>query len=620
MKKHTRLLYLLTIWTLFTSLSCTAKPPAARSRTLNADIPSATAPAITYVLSMPEPQTHYFEVEMQLQDLSKANVKKNNYVDIRMPVWTPGSYLIREYAKNVEAFTAMAGGKAVRSEKVRKDTWRVYSSADNLTVRYRVYANELTVRTSFIDIDHGYVTPASMFMYVDALKNTTHRVVVQPYKAWNMVSTGLNTVGKFTYEAPNYDIIVDSPIEIGTQTMFSFTAAGVPHRVAMYGLANYDSSRLAADYTRVCETAKSVVGEHPCQDYTFIVHHIPQGGGGLEHLNSTTLETSPRSYETDASYRRFFNLVAHEYFHLWNVKRIRPVALGPFDYSQENYTHMLWLSEGGTSFYADYIQLRAGMYTPANYVDVVANDINQIENQPGNFVQPVAESSFDAWIKGYRPNENSGNTTISYYSKGAVLTSLLNLAIIAGSNGQRTMDDLMRLLYTEYYKRQNRGFTDEEFRKAAEQVAGRKLDDFFDVGINSADPINYNAYFAPVGLKLVDAAVKSKDGFLGAATRTVNGKAYVSGVRRGSAAYVDGLNVGDEVTSVDGVPVGSDLQKLIGDRKVGDKLTFQVSRSGVPKEVNVTLTASPYVSYRLEQLPTRTDAQTALYNKWLFTK
>ena len=381
-------------------------------------------------------------------------------------------------------------------------------------------------------------------MYVDALKNTTHRVVVQPYKAWNMVSTGLNTVGKFTYEAPNYDIIVDSPIEIGTQTIFSFTAAGVPHRVAMYGLANYDSSRLAADYTRVCETAKSVVGEHPCQNYTFIVHHIPQGGGGLEHLNSTTLETSPRSYETDGSYRRFFNLVAHEYFHLWNVKRIRPVALGPFDYSQENYTHMLWLSEGGTSFYADYIQLRAGMYTPANYVEVVANDINQIENQPGNFVQPVAESSFDAWIKGYRPNENSGNTTISYYSKGAVLTSLLNLAIIAGSNGQRTMDDLMRLLYTEYYKKQNRGFTDEEFRKAAEQVAGRKLDDFFDVGINSADPINYNAYFAPVGLKLVDAAVKSKDGFLGAATRPVNGKVYITGVRRGSAAYVDGLNVG----------------------------------------------------------------------------
>ena len=620
MKKHTRLLYLLTVWTLLTSLSVKARPGPVSSET-----PLATAPAITYILSMPEPQTHYFEVEMQLRDLSAANVKKNAgsdgpFVDVRMPVWTPGSYLIREYAKNVEAFTATAGGKAVRSEKVRKDTWRVYSSANNLTVRYRVYANELTVRTSFIDIDHGYVTPASIFMYVDALKNAPHRVVVQPYKAWNQVTTGLNAVGKFTYEAPNYDIIVDSPIEIGNQTIFSFMAAGIPHRVAMYGLANYDSVRLAADYTRVCETAKSVVGEHPCQDYTFIVHHIPQGGGGLEHLNSTTLETSPRSYETDGSYRRFFNLVAHEYFHLWNVKRIRPIALGPFDYSQENYTHLLWLSEGGTSFYADYIQLRAGMYTPANYVDVVANDINQIENQPGNFVQPVAESSFDAWIKGYRPNENSGNTTISYYSKGAVLTSLLNLAIIAGSNGQRTMDDLMRLLYTEYYKKQNRGFTDEEFRRAAEQTAGRKLDDFFDVGVNSADPINYDAYFAPVGLKLVNAAVKSQDGFLGAATRTVNGKVYVSGVRRGSAAYVDGLNVGDEVMAVDGVPVGSDLQKLINDRKVGNKLTFQVSRSGLPKEVSVTLTASPYVSYRLEPLPTRTDAQKTLYSKWLFVK
>ncbi len=620
MKKHTRLLYLLTVWTLLTSLSVEARP-----RPVNSQTPSAPTPAVTYILSMPEPQTHYFEVEMQLQGLSAASTLKNgrdngSYVDVRMPVWTPGSYLIREYAKNVEAFTAMAAGKAVRSEKVRKDTWRVYSTADNLTVRYRVYANELTVRTSFIDIDHGYVTPASVFMYVDAFKDASHRVVVQPYKAWNMVTTGLKTVGKFTYEAPNYDIIVDSPLEIGNQTMFSFTAAGIPHRVAMYGLTNYDSVRLAADYIRVCEAAKSVVGEHPCQDYTFIVHHIPQGGGGLEHLNSTTLETSPTSYDTEDRYRRFFNLVAHEYFHLWNVKRIRPIALGPFDYSQENYTHLLWLSEGGTSFYADYIQLRAGMYTPATYVETVANDISQIENQPGNLVQSAAESSFDAWIKGYRPNENSGNTTISYYSKGAVLTSLLNLAIIAGSNGQRTIDDLMRLLYNDYYKKQNRGFTDEEFRRAAEQVAGRKLDDFFDVGVNSANPINYNEYFAPVGLKLVNAAVKSQDGFLGAATRAVGGKVYVTGVRRGSAAYVDGLNVGDEIMAVDGVPVGSNLEKLINDRKVGNKLTFQVGRSGQPREVSVTLTASPYASYRLEQLPNRTDLQKTLYNKWLFMK
>lgn len=616
MKKNTRLLYLLTVWLLFIPAGLRATPGS------GPDEPAPAAPpAITYVLSMTAPQTHYFEVEMQLANVALAtSARKNGYLDLKMPVWTPGSYLIREYAKNVEAFAATAGGRALRSEKIRKNAWRIYTSDDNLTIRYRVYANELTVRTSFVDADHGYVTPASMFLYHDALKKGPHRLVVQPAPGWQQVSTGLPPVSgaRFTYEAPDYDRLVDSPLEIGNQRTFTFTAANVPHTVAMYGEVDYNPQRLAADYQRVCETAASVVGEHPCQDYTFIVHHIPPGGGGLEHLNSTTLETTRNAYATEASYKGFLTLVAHEYFHLWNVKRIRPIALGPFDYENENYTHLLWLSEGVTSFYEDYILRRAGFHTPEAYLGIVANDITGIENQPGNRVQSVAESSWDAWIKGYRPNENSGNTTISYYSKGSVLGTLLNLAILAGSNGTRTLDDLMRYLYAEYYKKQQRGFTDAEFRQAAEQIAGRPLDDFFNVAVNSADPIDYNAYFAPVGLRLVNVAVPGRDGFLGAATTVVNGKATVSGVRRGSAAYTDGLNVGDEILAVDGVRVGDDLLRLISGRRVGDKLTVLVNRAGLLREIPVTLTANPLVSYRLEPLPGQTEAQRALYKKWLF--
>ena len=190
---------------------------------------------------MPEPQTHYFEVDMQLKNVAAAtNVKKNGYIDIQMPVWTPGSYLIREYPKNVEGFTATAGGKPVPHEKIRKNAWRVYTGDDNLTVHYRVYANDLTVRTSFVDADHGYVTPASMFMYHEALKTIPLRLVVQPYKTWKNVATGLEPVAgqAFTYEAPNYDILVDSPLEIGNQKTFTFTAANVPHTVAMFGEAD----------------------------------------------------------------------------------------------------------------------------------------------------------------------------------------------------------------------------------------------------------------------------------------------------------------------------------------------------------------------------------------------
>lgn len=626
MKKNARLLYLLTVWTLFVSPLSSANTPPPPD-----DTPPAPSPTVTYVLSMPEPQTHYFEVEMQVKNAAAvSNAKKSGrsdgntgpYVDIRMPVWTPGSYLIREYAKNVEGFTATAGGKPVVSDKIRKNAWRVYSADDDLTIRYRVYANELTVRTSFVDSDHGYVTPAGVFMYVDALKNGPHRVVVQPYKEWKKVATGLKPVAgaNYTYEASDYDILVDSPIEIGNHKTFTFTAANVPHTVAMYGDVDYNEQRLSADYKRVCETAATVVGEHPCTDYTFIVHHIPPGGGGLEHLNSTTLETNRLAYSTEANYKGFLTLVAHEYFHLWNVKRIRPIALGPFDYETENYTHMLWLAEGCTSFYEDYILRRAGFHTPEAYVGIVANDITQIENQPGNRVQPVTESSWDAWIKGYRPNENSSNTTISYYSKGSVLGSLLNLAILAGSNGERSMDDLMRYLYNEYYKKQKRGFTDDEFRKAAEQIAGRPLTDFFTTALNTADPINYNAYFEPVGLQLVNVAARSQDGYLGAATSVVNGRATVMGVRRGSAAYTDGLNVGDEIISVNGQRVGDDLLRLIGGRRVGDVVNLLVNRSGQLRELPIKLTQNPLVSYRLEPLPNQTEKQKSLYNRWLYIK
>ena len=618
MKKNARLLYLLTIWTFFISHSSLAVRPGVEDEN-----PPAASPSVTYVLSMPEPQTHYFEVEMQLKNVAAAtNSKKNGYIDIKMPVWTPGSYLIREYAKNVEGFTASAGGKAVVSDKVSNNTWRVYTGDDNLTVRYQVYANDLTVRTCFVDADHGYVTPAGTFMYHDALKNIPLRVVVQPYKTWKNVATGLEPVAgeKFTYQAANLDILIDSPLEIGNHKTFTFTAAGVPHTVAMFGDVEYDEERLKADYKRICETAFSVVGEHPCKDYTFIVQHIPPGGGGLEHLNSTTLETNRNAYSTETNYKRFFGLVAHEYFHLWNVKRIRPIALGPFDYENENYTHMLWLSEGCTSFYGEYIQMRAGFYSPTDYLGLVANDITSIENQPGVRVQSAAESSWDAWIKGYRPNENSSNSTISYYSKGSVLGLLLNLSILAGSNGERSMDDLMRYLYAEYYKKQKRGFTDAEFRQAAEQVAGRKLDDFFTIGVNSTEPINYNPYFEPVGMKLVNVAAQTQDGFLGTASVYSNGRATITGVRRGSAAYTGGLNVGDEIISVDSVRVTDDLLKIIGGRRVGETINVIVNRGGFLREMPITLTPNPLVSYRLEPLPNQTPAQKALYNKWLFIK
>ena len=350
------------------------------------------------------------------------------------------------------------------------------------------------------------------------------------------------------------------------------------------------------------------------------MHHIPNAGGGLEHLNSTTLQTSRNTYQTEGSYRGFLTLVAHEYFHLWNVKRIRPVALGPFDYETENYTHLLWLSEGVTSFYEDYILRRAGITTPEQYLNVVANDITGIENQPGTRVQSAAESSWDAWIKGYRPNENSSNSTISYYSKGSVLGTLLNLLILSNTNGERSLDDLMRYLYAEYYKKQKRGFTDAEFQQAVARIAGRNVDDFFTKYVFGTDVPDYNAFFEPVGLKFTNVALKTQDGFLGAGVSAGSGKLTVGSVRRGSAAWTDGLNVGDEILAVDSVRATDDLNRLLAGRRVGETITVLVNRNGLIRSLPIRLTENPLSSYRLEPVANPTQQQRSLYAKWLYIK
>lgn len=572
-------------------------------------------PKIAYFLSMEQPQTHYFDVVIKLSNFD-AKTKQQGFLDLKMAVWTPGSYLIREYAKNIESVSVTSGSSNIKADKINKNTWRVrlLPTSNEAIVKYKVYANELSVRTSFLDDSHGYLNPASVFMYVNDWKQVPSTINVKPYKEWNTVSTGLKPLGNNTFEAENLDILIDSPIEIGTQKVLSFDLKGIPHKIAMYGDVKFDEVKVSNDFKKVCESALSVVGEHPCKDYTFLIHNIGLGGGGLEHLNSTTCQTSRMVYSNDKMYQGFMSLIAHEYFHLWNVKRIRPKALGPFDYENENYTHLLWFSEGCTSFYENYILRRANMMTPEEYLTAYASEINSIENQPGNKVQSVAESSWDAWIKYYRPNENSRNSTVSYYDKGAVLGGVLNLAILQATKGSKNLDDVMRALYQEYYKKQGRGFSDEEFQKTVETVAGKSMTDFFQKYIYGTKTIPYSTYFEAVGMKITDKNAENTMPYLGADCRT---GLKISSVLRDSPAYNDGLNVGDEILQIDGSKP-EELTKLISSKKIGDVIEVKVRRDGLEKKYNVTLQRNPIKSFSIEPLENQTSEQKELYKKWLF--
>lgn len=574
-------------------------------------------PQITYTLSMPQPHTHYFEVEMNVKGIT--SLAQNGYLDFKMPVWTPGSYFIREYSKNVEQFQAFSAGQVIKAEKIRKNAWRVFTSNDELTLKYKVYAYELSVRTSFLDDSHGYVNGATVFLFHDALKSFPSTVIIQPAEGWKKVNTGLKNIAPFTFQAADYDNLVDCPIEIGNHRTFTFTASGIQHTVAMYGEADVNESELASEMQRVCQSAASIIGEHPCEEYTFIIHNTNKSSGGLEHANSTTLGVNRTTYKSRQARQAFLELVAHEYFHLWNVKRLRPIALGPFDYENENYTHLLWVAEGFTVFYEAQILLRAGIITPDDYLKRLSSLITDLENTPGNTVQSVADASWDAWIKYYRPNENSTNSTVSYYDKGAVIGELMNLLIVAKTNGQKSLDDVMRYLYQEYYKTQKRGFKDDEMQKACELVAGTELNDFFQHYIYGTRPLPYLELLRPFGLELVDLNSNNQEPYLGVKA-TVNGSGtFISEVIRDSPAYHAGLNANDEIITINGERISNatPLKDIIETFKVGNTLAFTVSRSGLLKNITVTLTASPLRAYQLQPLRSPSESQKRLYERLL---
>jgi predicted metalloprotease with PDZ domain len=583
---------------------------------------------IGFEVSFKEPQAHYAEVQMDISGIaSKA------YLDVKMPVWTPGSYLVREFAKSVEGFMATSAGKPVKVEKVSKNTWRIYNAKTNaVKVNYRVYAFEISVRTAFIDASHAFLSSANIFMYPAGMIKTPSTVKIIPFQGWNQVSTGLEPVAgqKFTYTASDFDILYDSPIEVGTQDVFEFNAAGVRHEVAMYGGGNYDKERLKVDMAKVVEQATAVYGENPNKHYTFIVHNYAQGGGGLEHLNSTVLGASRNAYGTERGYKGFLGLVAHEYHHLWNIKRLRPIALGPFDYDNENYTTNLWISEGYTSYYENKFMYRAGFNNEEAFVTGLAGAVGTVVNTPGAKVMSAAASSFDAWINGaYRPNENSRNTFVSYYSKGEVIGLLMDLEIANATKGTKSLDDVMKAMYLQC-KKLKRGYTDAEFKAMVEKVSGMDFTNFWKKYVTGVDEIEYAKYLSYAGIDVATENATPNKPVVGAGLAISRTGITVSSVTRNSAAWVDGLNVNDEIISVDGTSM-ADIMKdvrpspmlsfdnlsVITSKNIGDKVVVKVKRDGMEKDLTLTLKANPNVRLKAKINENATPVQLAVRKKWM---
>jgi predicted metalloprotease with PDZ domain len=551
----------------------------------------SNAQKISYSVSMPKPQNHYFHVEIQISGFKEKELK------VKMPVWAPGSYLVREFAKNIDLVKAFDdNGKVLKVIKRTKNTWSIGKGASSsVKVVYDVYAFELSVRTSFLDLTHGFISGSGVFMYIDGHKDLSGELRIIPYKDFKMVSTALSPVsesvaedGEVNFNFSDYDQLIDCPIEIGNQEVFHFTAAGVDHTVAIYGEGNYDINTLKKDMTQIVKTATSVIGENPNKNYTFIIHNVVDGQGGLEHSNSCTLSVNRWTYQ-GGEYNGFLSLVAHEYFHLWNVKRIRPIELGPFNYDEENYTSLLWVMEGFTSYYDELLLVRSGYTSESEYLQKIQSTVNYVEGSVGARVQPAAHASFDAWIKAYRPTENSSNTTMTYYSRGQMLAAILDVMIISKYKGQQCLDHFLRQLYNKYFKSLKRGFSEQEFQDELEVFLGEDMDDFFQKYVFGTDIAPLQETFNKVGLQVEETGLARPS--FGAALRQDGGKVIVRGIRAGSAAEQAGLSVNDEIIGCNGYRIDQGaLEQFTGGLSTGEKFSLLISRDDVLMNLSVTIT------------------------------
>lgn len=565
--------------------------------------------SVHYAVTFPKPETHYARVEMSIDKPS------GTFTDFVMPVWTPGSYKVREFARNVEQFTSAAGEKV---SKINKNTWRVThkKGVSQITISYLVYAFEYTVRTSYIDQYQAFLHGVSVFMYADNYQNLPCYLTIKSPDNWKKVTVALPKDATGVISAGNYDLLVDSPIALGNHETAEFTVAGVKHTIAMLGEGNYDMEKLKKDFTKIVQKEFDLFGEHPSPEYVIFIQNVETGGGGLEHLNSQTSVIYRWGYNNPSKYKNFLALIAHEYFHLWNVKRIRPIELGPFDYNKEVYTNMLWVAEGITSYYDDLFIRRCEFYNEEEYLGVIATAINRMENLHGNKVQTLAMSSFDAWIKLYLPDENSDNSSISYYQKGMLVALVLDLEIIKRSNGTKKLDDVMRYLYKTYYKEKGRGFTENEFAESLKAVTGSSFDDILQAMIYRSDAVNYNSYLNYVGLELQNQP--SNKFPMGITTKVENGKTLVKYVELDKPGSKAGLSVNDEIIAINGLRVNGDLDEFIATFKEGEKVDLIVSRLGKI----ITLTCVPEkdttVNYKVVKIEKeQSEAVKALYNFWI---
>jgi predicted metalloprotease with PDZ domain len=576
---------------------------------------------IEYLIRLTAPHTQMVEIQMVIRNVSNAAL------DVALPVWRPGRYEVLDPAgtlRNVRASTA--DGPRLPIVKLDKTTWRIQTQGRaEIHIAYEIYASVLGNRTRHVDDTHAFLSGATVFFYVPDRRNETHLVRIEAPDGWK-VATGLEEVegNPFVRLASGYDVLADSPFEIGLHDVIPFHVQGKLHEIVLWGNARYDATRLTNDLTKIIESEAAIFGDMPYSRYVFLTHVSPDARGGTEHLNSTIMQTTPRAFEDEGAYKSFLGLVSHEMFHTWNVKQLRPAALNPYQYAKESYTDLLWLAEGTTSYYDDLILVRCGFESPNAYLAMLSESIDTLRRRPGARVQSVAESSFDAWIKFNRPNPDDVNSTVSFYTAGALVSLLLDMSLRTITSNAVSLDDVLREMYRGF-PLSGPGYTTEDLIDILNRLSKNSFDEFFVRHVSGTEIYPFEEVLSVVGLELefvtegnsVRPSGNSKR-YTGLNLEDDGHRVTVKSVISDGPAYSAGVNALDEVVALNGRRLSAaEIQRHVAAQGPGETVQLSVIRRGQLRTIDFVLWEKPHGSWQIRRTANPTESQKAAYASWL---
>jgi predicted metalloprotease with PDZ domain len=573
-------------------------------------------PEMVYNVSMDQPASNTFQVTLTCSGLDA------NQYDFKIPVWMPGYYQILNYADDIQNLKVSdLKGNPIKWEKANHNTWRLYTNGLNaIQVSYDVKTVRSFVATNYVNAERAFIAPTGMFMHIADHIKMPVTVNIKPYSGWNKVATGLEKIkGKqFSYYAKDFDVLYDSPILIGNlEEMPAFTVQDIPHYFIGYKLGDFDKAAFMADLKKVIVEAVAVIGEIPFKDYTFIA--IGPGGGGIEHLNSSAVAFSgSESFDKPGGRRTMLSFLGHEYFHHYNAKRIRPIELGPFDYDNGSRTNMLWVAEGITTYYDEMLLRWAKLESSEDLLAGFQQTIKKYETSPGSSFQSVAQASYDTWSDG--PFSRVGdevNKTVSYYDKGPVMGMLLDFKIRHETKNKKSLNDVMRTLYYTFYKKENRGYTEEEFRKVCEQTAGVALDEFFSY-IYSVKRPDYAKYLQYAGLTIAITPKPVAGAWHGIKASLVKDSVRVREVDYNSPAWIEGIRRNQVITKINGEPASLELlNKLTQQFRDKDRITVEIQDNGKQRTVPMLLGEKKEATFEIKRQSAPNELQSLILKSWL---